>query len=834
MKTMKKILLSGLILMFWVSGFAQLKLVRSATGKYGFVNIFGDTVVPAIYDYAEDFSEGLALVKKLKGYKLIDTLGNLWDLSKFGKTPGLRYDWGVYHSGMPLLLPVWDCAYIDQNGKIALKIPYRDATSFRNSKAKVWEGDKYAYINRYGALVTPWKEEPDNYRAVKYKGFYGYVNKNGKLVIDYQFRKAYDFKDGIAKVSPDMLRWAIINKKGKYISDFYDEISDFDGSVAIVKKEGSYGFIGIDGKFRSGWYEEVQKMDSALYRVKKSESYALVKDGFQVTKWYDNIERYDENYWLAKDGDKYAFLNNMGAYVVGWYHKLWTLPGYPDLVFVMLDNKYGFYNVHNYYISPLFDTLVFSEGIALVRQDGKYGFISMTGKKITSIDYDYATPFKNAVATVEKDGKVAYINPEGKLIMDWIDKDVIVKSPPPGLFVVKIGNKYGYQTLNGRRVIPAEYDYAEPFSEGVALVKLYPKWMYIDTTGKLLPIKNNKDNPALRLDWGYRHTLKPIKIKVWDYLAYINPEGKVVLKLPPEITDAESFRNGRAKVYKGDKYNYIDKKGNLLYEWKDIPDDYHVALRNGKFGFIDKNNHLVIEPKFDYAYDFKNGVAKVQLNGKWGYINREGKLITPLFDNISDFENGLAIAENNGKYALVSRSGKVISQWYDKIYPFRDGMAKVRIGDKYSFVNTKGKQIPLTFDEAEDFSEGLAKVRVGDKWGFINKDGKFIVKPQYDWATSFTGGMAKVQKGDKYTLIGTKGQQITDWFDRIYFFSDERAVVMKDGKWGYIDVNGRIVIPLIYDKAYAFSNGKAMAIKDGKIFIIDHNGDILEEKEIAK
>ncbi len=830
---MKRAFILFALIFISVQSFAQLKLVQAKNGKYGFVNLLGDTVVPAVYDYAENFSEGLALVKKLKGYKLIDTLGHLWSLDKFGKIPGLRYDWGVYHSGMPILVPIWECAYIDQTGKIALKVPYINAESFHNNVAKVYNGDKYAFINRFGARVTDWKEAPDEYRAVLYKGFYGYVNKNGRLVIDYQYRKAYDFNNGIAIASPDLTRWAVINKHGKYISDFYDKIKKFENGVAIVQKGEYYGFIGKDGKLRSGWFEQVQKMDTGLYRVEHNGKYALVKDGYQVTKWYDDIERYNDRFWLAKNGNLYAFLNNLGAYVAGWYNKLWTLPEYPDIVFVELNKKYGFYNLTNYYISPLFDTLIFSSGIALVRKNGKYGYLSSTGKKITNLIYDHATPFVGAVATVEKDSQVAYINMEGKPIMNWIDKNIIVKSPPPGLFVVKVGDKYGYQTLNGRRVIPAEYDQAEPFSDGVALVKMYPKWLYIDTTGKLLPIKGNKNNPALRLDWGYRHTLKPIMIKAWDYLAYINPEGKVVLKLPVQYTDAGSFVNGRAKVYKGDLYNYIDKKGNLLYQWQELPDDYHVALRDGKFGFIDKNNHIVIPPKFDYAYDFHNGLAKVEINGKWGYINRKGQLVTQLFDKISDFnDQGLAIAQNNGKYALVSRSGKVISKWYDKIYQFHDGLARVKLDGKYAFVNTKGAQITGWFDDAGDFAYGFARVKLNGKWGFINAEGKLVIKPQFDWATDFIGGMAKVEKDGKFALIGTKGQLITDWYDRIFFFSEERAVVMKNGKWGYIDVNGRLVIPMIYDRAFAFSDGKAMVIKGDSIFIIDKDGEILSKKPL--
>ena len=828
MVIMKKIFfLSGLLLITTYLS-AQLTLIRTPDNKYGFVNAIGDTIVPPIYDDARPFSEGLALVKKLKDYKLIDTLGQLWDKSELKNNHGFRYDWGEYHSGMPVLIPIWECQYIDVTGKVALTIPYRDAEPFHDNKARVYDADQYAYINHFGMIVEDWKEIPDDYRAVKYKDYFGYVNKNGKLVIDYQYVRALDFKNGIAKVSPDGQKWAIINKKGHYISKFYHNITNFENGVAIVQLGHYYGFIDRTGKFLSGWYEKVEQMDSTLYRVKKSERYALVSSGYQVTKWYDNIERYNKDYWLAQDGNKYAFLNKYGAYVVGWYHKLWIDPNYPEIILVKQKDKFGFYNIKNYYISAMYDSLVFSEGIAMVKLHNKYGFINLYGKQITNIEFDRATPFHNSIATVEKNGKVTYINTEGKPLMDWIDKDIIVKSPPPGLYLVKVGDKYGFQTINGRRVIPAIYDYAEPFSEGLALVKFEPQKMLIDTLGNLKPLRAYPKDPTIRLDWGYRHTGKPIIVTTWKTIAFINPEGKKVLFVPYQ--DAESFKGGRAKVYKGDKYNYIDKKGKLLGQWQEIPDNYHVAEYNGKFGYINKNNHLVIPYKFDYGYDFKDRIAKVRIGKKWGYINTSGELITDLFDEISDFLNGIAIARQGDKYAIINTQGKVVSDWYDQIFPFHDGIARVSKNGKYSFIDTQGKLItPQWFDDADDFYEGLAKIKLNGKWGFINTDGKIIVKPQYDWASSITGGIAKVNKNGKYTLINNQGKQITDWFDRIFFFSEGLAVVAKDRKWGYIDINGHIVIPLKFDRAFAFTDGKAMVIKGNKKFYIDKQGQPLQE-----
>jgi len=64
---------------------------------------------------------------------------------------------------------------------------------------------------------------------------------------------------------------------------------------------------------------------------------------------------------------------------------------------------------------------------------------------------------------------------------------------------------------------------------------------------------------------------------------------------------------------------------------------------NGKMGFINTKNEVVIPFKYDDAFAFAdNGFAKVELNGKWGLINEKGEVVIPLkYDNAWEFsDNG--------------------------------------------------------------------------------------------------------------------------------------------------------------------------------------------------
>jgi WG containing repeat len=64
-----------------------------------------------------------------------------------------------------------------------------------------------------------------------------------------------------------------------------------------------------------------------------------------------------------------------------------------------------------------------------------------------------------------------------------------------------------------------------------------------------------------------------------------------------------------------------------------LPQLWEVKI-NGKYGYIDRTGKLVVKPQFDYGWSFYEGLAQVQVGQKWGYIDYTGKLaIKPEFDD---------------------------------------------------------------------------------------------------------------------------------------------------------------------------------------------------------
>ncbi|HEX8529750.1 MAG TPA: WG repeat-containing protein, partial [Cytophagales bacterium] len=135
----------------------------------------------------------------------------------------------------------------------------------------------------------------------------------------------------------------------------------------------------------------------------------------------------------------------------------------------------------------------------------------------------------------------------------------------------------------------------------------------------------------------------------------------------------------------------------------------------GLYGFKDQaTNTKLVQPKYDMAYEFRDGLAKVVKNGKSGFVDTTGQEIIPLsFDYVSSFVEGMARFEQDKKWGYLDKKGKVvIAPTYEFAGSFSEGLALVEKKAKKGFIDKKGiAVIPLAYDEILYFSEDLCGVR---------------------------------------------------------------------------------------------------------------------------
>lgn len=157
----------------------------------------------------------------------------------------------------------------------------------------------------------------------------------------------------------------------------------------------------------------------------------------------------------------------------------------------------------------------------------------------------------------------------------------------------------------------------------------------------------------------------------------------------------------------------------------------YVSVR-GKYGYIDKDGNMVIEPQFDGADTFNDGLAKVVVNGRHGFIDRTGRLVIPArYDDAGAFGSyeGLAPVKSNGEWMMIDKSGRVAipAAGYEKMSSFKEGLAGVRINGKRGFIDTKGNLvIPAVYDEATDFLSDISYVSRDGRKFYIDKSGNEV------------------------------------------------------------------------------------------------------------
>lgn len=257
-----------------------------------------------------------------------------------------------------------------------------------------------------------------------------------------------------------------------------------------------------------------------------------------------------------------------------------------------------------------------------------------------------------------------------------------------------------------------------------------------------------------------------------------------------------------------------------LFPVQELYDKKHAPLGRPNFGYIDRTGRIVIEPRFTWAYEFTEGLARVQIGSRDGYIDTTGKVvIKPQFYRARQFSEGLAPVGNirwlpiGLKWGFIDKTGRmVIKQQFSQVSHFSEGLAAVaREGEKWGYIDKTGRYVVSPqFDYAGDFSEGLAVVEKSGKLGYIDKAGRALER-----AIRFSEGLAAIEVGGKWGFVDKKGSvAICPRFDDVEGFSEGLAAVRIDRSWGFVDKEGRVVVHPRFDDVEGFSEGLA-AVKVG-------------------
>jgi len=255
------------------------------------------------------------------------------------------------------------------------------------------------------------------------------------------------------------------------------------------------------------------------------------------------------------------------------------------------------------------------------------------------------------------------------------------------------------------------------------------------------------------------------------------------------------------------------------------------------FFLIDAKGNKLSQGHFDSMSEFSEGLCQVIRDEKVGYMDKAGKLRSQLiFDDGLAYTGNMALVEVDGKFGLIDRWGTYIMEpRYEEIGNAKFNQVPYVLNGKSAYYPLRGaRKIKGTFKDASDFIGGTAVVNKDGMVGAIDTLGNWTIPALYDWVEENVDGYSRVKKGELYGLVAHgRGEILIPEYQAVGPMIEGRRIVCQDGVFGYIDASGQWAIPMKFpynDNSLRLSNfiEERAAVNDGTAFgLIDMKGEYI-------
>ena len=376
-----------------------------------------------------------------------------------------------------------------------------------------------------------------------------------------------------------------------------------------------------------------------------------------------------------------------------------------------------------------------------------------------------------------------------------------------------------------------------------------------------------------------------VKIEAKYKSIKIDKEGKVFTQLPNEWLFVNDKNENIKQIFAGELKQLCEKK--FLIE------------KGNAWGVTDQDLNQLLPIEYENVAEIEPGKYLVKRNGKLGVINEKGEMIVPFsFDSLIRENNHYRAYNKRLGWQLLNENGKELTEkYYEKLLPPNQlGFPLVSKGFS-GIVNFEGREfIHCVFDSISQPVDGLIAVKFKVKYGIINANEDWLVAPQTyplsvineqrylqrqpgnNFIKSFVGeilyftpypiefnkenfteflpdgvektisysgeiiertavpnnveeifheheGLRGIKKDGRYGFVDQQGRlRIANRYDSIGEFHEGVAAVKLIGKWGFVNKSDQIVVNPNYDNCSLFLNGLAIVSRNRKFGVIGKTG----------
>lgn len=329
----------------------------------------------------------------------------------------------------------------------------------------------FGYMNCEGRLVIQPVFEFSSFfqeglAIVVRNGKYGYINKRGQLQIPCVYESASDFVDGLAIVEVDE-HFGMIDRNGNYILEcMFENLGMLSEGLAYAQIDDLYGYYNRFGQMAiAHLFEDAYDFHNGEAKVVLEEKQGLILPSgeFSLAPIHETIFPYSDSLFIYGDDGLYGVMNHQSQVVV--------------------EAKYES-------INPL------SEGLALAAIDGRIVYLDPAG--VVVIDnglsafpnYQRKAEFKDGVAVAMKKGKYGRIDAKGKILTEFTFTNIGIGKD---YFPAEKDGYWGVYNSKGKVLVSPKYDALSETNNGLLIANLADTLGVIDANGNIVvPIAFNE------------------------------------------------------------------------------------------------------------------------------------------------------------------------------------------------------------------------------------------------------------------------------------------------------------------------------------------------------
>lgn len=376
---------------------------------------------------------------------------------------------------------------------------------------------------------------------------------------------------------------------------------------------------------------------------------------------------------------------------------------------------------------------------------------------------------------------------------------------------VRLGGLYGFVDEEGREVVKPQYHLVDDYRFGFAQVDVDGKSGLIDRDGKTV----------LEPKYGFISAVGPDRFHVSELRRLGGMMGEEDSRIRREFISPGGLGIALRTEPFETPVGIIDISGRWIEPLrtsrefdKDDPSIRWVQT-DKLWGLMRADGSWLIEPKFQQAGPLTDGLARVTVNGKIGFIDRAGNFaIEPVFDQVWGFEQGLGrtSAKRDGSFGVIDRTGAwVFRTSHQQVY-LATGYGKDRKpfgwhfseADRWGLLDLDGRVVlDAHFDQRiQHCDDGRLVAYKNKEWLYFKEDGSPLQPPDARLVDAGCGSSPPyaLKIGNKLGLVDAGLSPITPvHFEAVTRAGQAARNVKIDGKWGRIGLDGHWLLEPKFD-----------------------------------